>query len=196
MKPVTPKQRGATTTNEAKKTLAYLCLIGAGTILMVAGIPEGIGALKAAYDIAKTLKDINDRVALNTAVIDLQSQILTAQDAALGARDKETTLLERISELEKEVARFDAWEREKERYQLHKLPPGILIYRLKPGMENGEPFHEICADCFQKGEKSLLHCLGQGNGLTHWKCYGCGFDERSGTFAPPRVVHSRDDWLA
>jgi hypothetical protein len=140
----------------------------------------GLGAFKAMMDIAKALKDMDTAAARNAAVIELQEKIFAAHSA-------QAALLERVSELEKEVARFEAWETEKQRYELQKLSPGILIYRLKSGAERGEPSHEICANCYHKGLKSPLHKTGEGNGLTEWKCYACGFHEHSGHFHHPRL---------
>jgi uncharacterized protein YlxW (UPF0749 family) len=64
---------------------------------MVAEVFAGLGALKTAFDIAKGLKDIDDTTRRNTAVIDLQEKILSAQQS-------QASLVESISNLEKEVA--------------------------------------------------------------------------------------------
>ena len=62
-------------------------------------------------DIAKGLKDINDAAARNLAVIELQEKILAAHTA-------QAALVERVGELEKEMARFETWDAEKQRYRL------------------------------------------------------------------------------
>lgn len=153
--------------------------------LMVAEVFAGIGAFKTMFDMAQGLKEINDAAIRNSAVIALQEKILAAQVA-------QQALIARESELEAEVARLKEWEGEKKRYQLQKLPPGILMYRLKPGMEHGEPTHEICANCYNKGIKSLLHNLGEGNGLTEWKCHACGFHEHTGKFIDPNPPYRNE----
>lgn len=147
---------------------------------MFAEAMAGLGAFKTMMDMAKGLKDINDAAVRNTAVIELTEKIMAAQSA-------QATLIAEIGKLEQELMRFETWESEKKRYELHKLPPGILIYRLKTGMENGDPAHEICADCYGKGIKSFLHNTGTHNGRTHWKCHSCGFAEQTGPFNPPPV---------
>ncbi len=101
---------------------------------MAAEIYAGISAFKTMFDMAKALKDMDTASSRNGAVIDLQEKILAAQAAY-------ATLTTRVGELEREVTRFESWEVEKQRYQLEQLPPGILMYRLKAGMENGEPEH-------------------------------------------------------
>ena len=46
---------------------------------MVAEVFVGLGSIKAAFDIAKGLKDIDDATRRNTAIIELQEKILSAQ---------------------------------------------------------------------------------------------------------------------
>lgn len=156
---------------------------------MVGELITGLGAVKTAFDIAKTIKDIDNTAARNAAVIDLQNEILTAQAA-------QAALISQIGELKKEMARFETWETEKQRYELEELPPGIFAYRLKSGMENGEPAHKICANCYNKNVKSLLHKLGSANGRTQWRCHSCGFDEHSGHFIKPTVNSRGSAWSA
>lgn len=53
----------------------------------------------------------------------------------------------------------------------------IGTYRLKEGMENGEPAHWICPNCYERGEKSLLKQEILPVGHAHLLvCHPCGFD--------------------
>lgn len=146
---------------------------------MVAEIFGGIAAFKSLIDSVKTLKEINDTTARAVASSDLTAKIfaLQAEYAILQAR---------VSELEKELMRFERWDAEKARYELESLPPGVLVYRVKEVDRGAEPFHRICADCYNKGFKSLLHSVSEGNGLTRWRCHVCGFDVMTGNFIEPR----------
>src|SRR5258708_7911008 len=78
---------------------------------MVAEVFAGFGALKTAFDIAKGLKDIDDAARRNAAIIELQEKILSAEQS-------QSALIERVHDLEKEVAGFEQWEAEKKRYAL------------------------------------------------------------------------------
>jgi hypothetical protein len=109
----------------------------------------GLGSIKAAFDIAKGLKDINDVTIRNGAIIELQEKILTARAA-------QSALLERISELETEVASFKTWESEKQRYELKGVGAGSFAYAVKESMRGTEPAHHICAACYEHGHKSIL----------------------------------------
>ena len=148
----------------------------------VNAIVAAISGLKTATEIAKGIMDIKSVSEVQGKVIDLQSVILSAQSSALTAQSEQFSLQDKIRELEAEITKLSIWENERGRYQLEELPPGILVYKLKAGMENGEPRHRICATCYNKGIKSLLHIIGEGNGLTSWKCYGCGFNPEVRTF--------------
>jgi len=155
---------------------------------LVGEIYAGYKGFSAIVGIGKQILDIKDIATRNTLVVEFTGKLMEAQQ-------HETLLIERIRELEKRLMQFENWEAEKQRYQLVKLDPGVMMYRLKQGMENGEPAHEICANCYNAGKKSLLHNMGHGNGLTHWKCHSCGFDEHTGHFIQPRTNRS-DGWVA
>src|SRR5262245_2293063 len=101
---------------------------------MASELLAGLGIFKSMLDVSRGLKEMNDAAIRNAAVIELQTQILAAQE-------QQATLIERVSQLEKEVDRFETWEAEKQRYKLEQLPPGVFVYSLKPDMAQGEPQH-------------------------------------------------------
>ena len=115
---------------------------------MVAEVFAGIGALKTAFDLAKGLKDIDDATRRNAAVIELQEKILSAQQS-------QSALIETVSDLEKEVTALKTWEADKARYELKALAPSVVAYALKDSMSNGEPPHDLCANCYA-AEKSPI----------------------------------------
>jgi len=137
--------------------------------MVVAETLTGLGAFKALYDSAKALKDMNDAAVRNGAVIELQEKILAARDA-------QTSLLEQVAQLEKEVARLKDWEADKKRYQLADIGKGVVALALKPTMSDGEPMHYLCADCAAQGKKSHLQPHIRGPYYDQYKCNGCGFD--------------------
>src|SRR5712692_52067 len=118
--------------------------------IMVAEVYAGLSAFKAMFDMAKGLKDINDATIRNGAIIELQEQILSAQEA-------QSALVERIRELEKQVADFKAWETEKQRYALKQVSHfGSTVYVLKPTEQGTDPPHCICTACYQRATKGIL----------------------------------------
>jgi hypothetical protein len=84
-------------------------------------------------------------------------------------------LIQRVGELEKEVARLEAWETEKQRYKLVDLGDGAFAYALKEGMSAGEPDHKICATCYAERRRSVLQNENWNPGrATVLVCHQCG----------------------
>ena len=108
-----------------------------------------------AFDLAKGLKDIDDATRRNAAVIELQEKILAAHRAQL-------ELAERARELEKQLASFEQWDTEKEKYELKEIYPETFAYVLKETARGTEPSHSICAACYQMRKKSILQKFRRG----------------------------------
>jgi len=149
----------------------------------------GLGIFKTLYDSAKALKDINDATVRNGAVIELQEKILSARDA-------QTALLERVGELEKEVARFETWETEKKRYKLTDFGGATFAYLLTPEAANGEPTHRICATCYQRDQKSILQFAHGGEGQDYYRCPVCDKTQAFGIHQRSEPGDYEDDWIS
>lgn len=128
----------------------------------------GLGLFKTAFDLAKGLKDINDATIRNGAVIELQEKILTA-------REQQAALLERVSELEKEVADLKAWDRDKEHYSLKEVDAGAFAYVPQPETDASRSSHWLCAHCYEDGKKSYLQSQGRTSDgkSTVYQCQRC-----------------------
>jgi hypothetical protein len=133
---------------------------------MASELIAGLGIFKSMFDIAKGLKDINDTTIRNATAVELQEKILSA-------REQQAAALERISQLEKELARFENWERDKQRYELAEIASGVFAYRLKPAMAGGEPAHCICAYCYGEAQKNPLQEETR-HGVKFLRCHPCG----------------------
>jgi uncharacterized protein YlxW (UPF0749 family) len=73
---------------------------------MVGEVIAGLGAIKTAFDMAQGLQKIHDTVGRDRAIMELQKEILAAQQA-------QSTLIERVGDLEKEMTRLRAWDADK-----------------------------------------------------------------------------------
>jgi hypothetical protein len=109
-----------------------------------------------AYDLAKDLVNLRDATVRQGKVAELQRQILDAQESAIDANQERATLMETISELRRKVAELEAWNIEKQRYKKVEVTKGVIAYALKEGMENGEPAHYACTDCYNDNKISIL----------------------------------------
>jgi DNA-directed RNA polymerase subunit RPC12/RpoP len=134
---------------------------------MVGEIFASIGAVKTAFDMAKALQGIHDATQRDRAIIDLQRQILSAQEEqfALAARNRE---------LEKEIADLKSWEDEKRRYKMTSLAPNVIAFAERQDVNDRSPAHYLCANCFAAGRKSFFQQTIRGNRLDRYKCNSCG----------------------
>jgi len=138
---------------------------------MVGEAFAGLSAFKAMFDIAKAMKDMDDAVKRNAAIAELGEQIITAQT-------RYTAAIEEVSDLKEKLGRLETWNAEKQRYELKTFGTGFA-YVLKPEAAGGEPPHQICANCYARGNKSFLakvpsntarQALGKG---TVYRCSEC-----------------------
>ena len=138
--------------------------------MVAAEVYAGISALKSAFDIAKGLKDIDNAARRNSAVIELQEKILSAQS-------EQASLIDTVSQLKNRVAQLEAWDADKQRYTLTDFGSGLLAYALKDSVANGEPPHYLCAQCYNDKIKSILQTETRNPGRCHvLACHRCGSD--------------------
>jgi len=123
-------------------------------------IAQAFGALKALKDIGEAMIGLRDASAFRERQIEFQQRIIDAQSAISAVQQENAALTERIRHLEKEINNLKAWEGEKQRYELQSLGNGnSFAYALKTMEQETEPFHYICAACYQHNKKSILQIM-------------------------------------
>ena len=119
-------------------------------------ISKTLATLQSAYGLAKNIADLDEAHAVKVQIGELLAQILSAQESEMRSQERESALARQVHELEQHIVQMEAWNAEKQRYQLTDFGAGTFAYALKPGMENDEPPHRACANCFKKGNISIL----------------------------------------
>lgn len=143
----------------------------------IAEIAGLMSSLKAAKDIAETMVGLRDAQAFQAKAIEFQSKILDSMSRAIAAQEERAALLQKVRDLEKEVARFEAWETEKERYELKDAGNGARAYVLKVAEGNPEQSHWVCPHCYQDRKISILQPEMKAVGRTrHLVCNRCHLD--------------------
>ena len=118
-----------------------------------------LASLNTAGNIVKAFLDVRGAIQEQGKIFELQRVILAAHQSALSAQEPQSALLQRIRDLEKQIADFETWEREKPRYQMMDVNPSrgsVIVYALKEEAKGTEPIHLLCAKCFQHRIKSPL----------------------------------------
>lgn len=143
-----------------------------------------LSSLKASTDLTKSLLGIRDAQLVREKAVELTAEIMSAQASALAAHAAQSELADRVRDLEEQVVELEDWHREKERYQLTEVATGVFADATKPGMENGEPPHKICPNCYQQRRKSILQSYAR---PTRWqtnsflRCDACKIEIVTGT---------------
>lgn len=152
----------------------------------ISAIGSAISAINGIKDIAQAMIGLRDAAAVQEKRIEFQDKIIQAQQAIMAAQEERTTLVQRVDELEKQLARFKAWETEKKRYELKEVDVGAFVYALKGGVASSEPPHWLCAHCYEAGNKSILQ---RAEGLSiydvWWRCPDCRAAIRVGARISP-----------
>ena len=119
-------------------------------------ISKTLSTLQSAYSLAKNIADLDEVHAVKVQIGELLAQILSAQESAMRSQERESALARQVHELEQRIAQMETWNAEKQRYQLTDFGAGTFAYALKPGIENDEPPHRACANCFKNDQISIL----------------------------------------
>lgn len=149
---------------------------------------DAITGIKAIGDIAQSLISTRDAAIIQGKTSELQSAVLAVQTSALAAQSEQLSLIDRVRNLEEEIARVEAWDAEKKRYHLNEVVSGVFTYILKEEADAGEPLHQICANCYDvHREKSSLQQEQRNGGMRHLLvCNNCGAEIVSWGDGPER----------
>jgi hypothetical protein len=141
--------------------------------MVLAEIVSGLSGIKTALDILKGLKKSGASSGILAEIADLQSALIEVQQGIMAANQTHAADVERIRDLEEEVARLKAWDGEKGRYELKAVYAGATVYARKPDNTEAEPPHWLCANCYQDRKKSFLQVTRRVGGEHLWECPNC-----------------------
>lgn len=140
---------------------------------MYAEILAAISSAKALLDVLKAAHTLSNANELHAAVYEVYTKLMAATGAALEAQEKQAALAQRVCDLEQELVQLKDWDREAERYQLTALAADVMVYALKPGMEQGEPPHYLCTQCFAEKKKLILQRISTPQESPVYRCPQC-----------------------
>jgi hypothetical protein len=128
---------------------------------MYAEISAAIQSAKALGELVKAAHGLANYNEFVTAVYEVNAKLMDATAVALASQEKQSSLVNRVAELEDELRELKNLERDAQRYQLTKFAFGGYAYSIKAGMENAEPPHYLCAACMNLRKKSILQPYGE-----------------------------------
>ncbi|WP_136254171.1 hypothetical protein [Onishia niordana] len=134
--------------------------------------------LKAAYEIARSAKDVNDQAKLNSAIAEIMEQLTSAQFSLFEMQQQHQELIDENRQLKDQLekaARFD-------KYQLQQTSTGDYVLVLKEEFAvDGTPKHAICPVCKEDERLAVM------TEAEYWyRCSSCKYLAGKKKQPPPR----------
>lgn len=157
------------------------------------GIVQSVRVLADLIQANKSFRNFNDMV---STIAEVNTKLAHFLSIAVEAKEKELTLNRHIEKLEKENLKLKNWQREAKRYQLTEIASGVFARTLKPGMEQGEPAHRLCTNCFYNHPKPILQLHTRGVKTNNYLCQHCekGIRVPHNESLHPENSSSTEDW--
>jgi len=117
----------------------------------------GLKHLSNASKTASGLIDATVETKLQGAIIDMQKEIIAAQQNNILAQSEHQDLLQEVRALKAEIVQMKDWSADAERYEMKTVSPqGVVVYAIKPTEQGAEPPHELCPNCYANRKKSIM----------------------------------------
>ena len=152
---------------------------------MTSALLAFFGAANNATNILKAVLETRDKIKLGELHLKFTEALLELESHQLSVTQSYQALATENESLKKQIAAYERWDQESQRYELHELAPGIHVYALKQEHASGHPVYWLCAACYNDGKKSMLKPQCKGSDILecprdtgHWLL----LEERGGTF--------------
>ena len=122
-------------------------------------------AVSHAINIAKAIVETHDEMKLRDLKLEFTTSLLDVSQKQLALTESYQAHLDANEQLKQQLAAYERWEQESQRYHLHQPAPGLFVYTLKPEHAAGQPPHWICAVCYEERKKSVLQRAHKGSDL-------------------------------
>ncbi len=110
-----------------------------------------------ANNILKAIIGVRDTVVNLEQVNELLAEINSIQSGYFSLLQQNTSMLTEIDNLKKEIAAFEAWDTQKNRYKLYSPWDSAVVYAITCSQSNGEPPHWICPQCYENRKRAFLY---------------------------------------
>lgn len=123
---------------------------------MLPEITAAIQSIKVGVEITRGFYNLKTEYEIKTATSDLLDSIIDVQNNLLLIQSSYQSALDDKKEIEDELSRLKNWEKEKDKYFLKQISPGVFVYIIKDNVEPDKQYW-LCTNCFDtKNQKSIL----------------------------------------
>jgi hypothetical protein len=127
-----------------------------------------VTAVSHAVKIANAIIDTRDASKLGELKLEFTTALLDVAQKQLAVTEGYQATLDANKALKEQLAAYERWEQDSQRYERHDPEPGFVVYALKAEHAVGQKPHWLCATCFQDRKVSILHPDSKGSHT--WIC--------------------------
>jgi DNA-directed RNA polymerase subunit RPC12/RpoP len=162
---------------------------------MIGEIAAIVTATKGTLELLKAAKGSKD-LKVNSAALEQASEhLLALQGVVMQAHIANLAQGQEIEDLKRQIMALQDWDAEAKTYQLAEVTPGVFAYALKPDQLTSEVPHYLCANCFQKRQKSILQLTMRLHLMNTMDCHSCSsritLSSRPSSGGPVSVPHRK-----
>jgi hypothetical protein len=158
---------------------------------IAATIAEILTSLKTGGDILKTIAGLRDTKAIRAEVDNLREVQFRVSSGVATIHQEYLAMAESNRVMREELEQRGRWAVEKQRYELYRFAAGIYVWAIKPAAQGADPFHALCAQCFEQDRKSILQVRDRPFGMASAICLACKSELDFDT--PQSPFHLPDD---
>lgn len=118
-----------------------------------------VATFKTAIDGIQAIKSLSDVTVIRARVAELYDVIVLGAQRALEATIQQQAMVDQIRELKEQLRKIETWETTKKRYKLYQFGRGHFAFAVKKEAQGDEPFHYLCAACYNNGKASILDAI-------------------------------------
>lgn len=161
---------------------------------MIAELSAAMTAIKETAGLAKVINEAKSDAELKAATSEIQGRLITLQLECFSLGDVIRLRDEEIMHLKAKITEFENFRTQVEGYVLEQLDSGTFVYSKKEFVSGREISVNLCAHCYSKHIKAILHLLpvGQSSVFHKSRCLQCNneflMNRNSGYVAPPTMT--------
>ncbi|HEY4755155.1 MAG TPA: hypothetical protein VIH28_03770 [Ignavibacteriaceae bacterium] len=124
---------------------------------MVVELTQTFSLLKTASELVKGFTSLKNKVAINEIKLELTNIILSLQANASSLQERYDEIIRSKNELEQKLAEFHNFDRNKQKYKLMSIAPGIIAYVPKNEEDRINDQHWLCQNCLDISQKFSIY---------------------------------------
>jgi rRNA maturation endonuclease Nob1 len=136
---------------------------------MYAEISSAVNSAKTALELVNAAKGLANFNELVTAVAEVNTKLLAAQNVAFASQESALKLSEQVNSLKEELLNLKALQAQSEDYELADLGAGVFGFLYKPKVQTTKPRHLACVKSFSEHGLGILQ-----DERTKYRCTICG----------------------